>query len=235
MSRRLRVVGLMAAVLALTALFASSAQAGVFSVSKAPWKVKGVQATGTITGTELSKHEFSTKAGVVKCNTATFEGEGAETETGEVTLTPAYSGCTISGLGATVTVSGCKYLFTAKNTTNAEIKDTVTIETHVCPTGGSIVVKVVGSTCEVTVGQQTLPETAIEGHNNTFKPTAEKPEYMDITATIDAEKLKYTIANGSKCPNAPASGTYEDGTYKGVATISATNAAGTEHLDLTVT
>jgi hypothetical protein len=196
----------------MAAVGSSTAQAGVFEADSYSATITGNQSPATITGKEKVKHEFLTVAGKVLCTTATFHGELTK-ESAELTITPTYSGCTIAGLAATVTTHDCQYLLTAGATTGVG-NNTVDVETHLlCPAGKSITVKTNLSTCEITIAPQTL--TNIETHNRT-SPTTSKNE---VEATIDVHSIKYTIHNGSKCPNEPASGAYATGTYEGGATF----------------
>jgi hypothetical protein len=212
MTRKLKTLGLaFVAVLAMSSLAASAAQAN-FSSANYPATVSGSQIEGTITGAAVSKHEFTTKAGTVKCTTASFAGKSLAGTATELTLTPTYGGCTLAGIAATVNMNGCHYIFTVEKTTT---ENTVDLLTHVtCPVGGVITVSVTGSVCKVTIaGGQTLK--GIETHN----------EATDVVATIDVSGISYTIDEGPKCPNGPASGTYTDGTYKGLATLQGNNGA----------
>jgi hypothetical protein len=181
---------------------------GHFTSVGYPATVSAQQSSGTITGTELMKHELVTKAGKLKCNTVTATGSLTATATG-LTLAPTYAGCTLAGLGATVAMNGCDYRFTIEAETAPGTTD---LQTElICPGGKEMTVSVSGSTCKLTIPAQTFK--GVEAHN----------EAADIKATFDATAITYTIDEGAKCPNKPAGGTYTDGGYAGVATLKGDN------------
>jgi hypothetical protein len=214
MTRKLKIMGLaLVAVLAMSAMAAQAAQAGVFETeSGSSAAVTGEQIEGTVTGAKKTKHEFSTAAGVVKCSTATFSGTAAASSE-ELSLTPTYSTCTLSGLEATVDMMGCSYKFHAGATVGGS-PDAVAVTTDVICTGeNEITVSVVGSECRVDIPAQ----NGLTGI--TAEDTTTASPKMDVDAIADGEKIKYSIENGASCPNTPANGVHEDGTYKGVATI----------------
>jgi hypothetical protein len=190
--RSLSALGIpLVAALAIT----TSADAGQMMATKYPVQITGEQTEG--------KHEISTVAGTVKCNTATFTGSLTEASS-ELLITPAYSGCTLAGVGASVETTNCFFRTTLTTPTGGFIP----VDTHLeCPAGSTgIHFKVTGSTCEVTID----PQTAITEMKTTNFTNG------TITDTIWSG-FKYTVVNGSKCPNKPASGEYTNGSYKGTA------------------
>jgi hypothetical protein len=203
MTKEPMAVGLaLVAVLAMSAVAASGAQAGTFESAGYPT---------TISGAQVTKHEITTNAGTLKCNVATFAGSATEASS-ELTLAPTYSGCTIAGFGAAVNMNGCDYLLTALGSSGSG----VAIEIHiVCPGGKKIEITVVGTTCKISIDSQS--RAGIVGTNNAGA----------IDTTINVSGIAYEIANGAgnKCPNKPMDGAYNSGTYKGSASFGGSNGA----------
>ncbi|HET6996950.1 MAG TPA: hypothetical protein VFI03_00040 [Solirubrobacterales bacterium] len=222
MSHKLKSLSLaLVAVFALGAVVASSASAGTFTADPSA-TITGKQISGTITGGVKTQHEFTTKAGTIKCSTATFHGVATAAATTEQTLTATYSGCFLGGVVPVhVRMNSCDYLFTAGNTVGGN-PDTVEVGAHVkCSNlGDKIEVEATGSTCKITIPAQG-PLTGIETHNRTDAST----NRMDVEATIDVHSITYEV-HGS-CPNSPAQTVhFNDGTYRGVATLTSDSAGG---------
>ena len=115
---------------------------GVSAASAAEFHSEG--ATTTLTGTQTSQHVFTTTAGTVKCNTATFSGTQSGATTQFVTVTPFYSGCIAFGfINVPIHVNACTYTFDANNSGQVEIK---------CPAGKAIEMTAPG--CTTTIGAQ---------------------------------------------------------------------------------
>lgn len=101
--RSIKAIGLVVtAVLALSAVAASTASAEKFIASK----------TGKITGKALNTQIFTAKSGgaKVECTSALPEGEVTKLETEEQAVEVSYSGCKVFGLGA-ATISKAFYTF----------------------------------------------------------------------------------------------------------------------------
>lgn len=218
MSNKLKSLGLaLVAVFALSAVVASSASAAAAFTGDAGATITGAQVSGTITGSVKTGHEFTTKAGTIKCSTATFDGVATAAVSAEQTLAPTYSGCFLGGVVPVhVKMNGCDYLFKGDTTVSTS---TITVKTDVvCSGGGPIIVEATGSTCVITIPAQ-AGLGGIEAHN---AGTAGK---MEIEATIDTTGIKYEV-HGS-CPNSPAQTTpFTDGSYRGVAKLHSSGASG---------
>jgi hypothetical protein len=232
MRNKLKALGLaLVAVFAMSAIASSAAQAGQFETqSGANATVTGEQITGPVTGKTVSEHEFTTRIGTVKCEFATFHGVAIPVST-ELTLTANYTECFLGGtIEAHVNMHGCDYNFNAGNTI-AGSPDEIEVSTEVkCPVGEKIEVIVTnGKSCTITIAPQTV--AGITAKNN----TAASP--MDVVATVDAAGIEYKVdtPNPSQCPNAVAEGTYNDATYKGVATLKGEAVGGGAGVGLTVT
>ena len=201
MSRKLRILGLaFVAVLASSALVASAAQAvPTFEAESFPVTIHG---TNTI-----EKEKFTTEAGTVECFSS-FHGEITKTqhekEPSTLTAHPTYTECRAFGfLSATVTTTGCNYVFHATEKTSLDnYKAHVDV---VCEAGKSI--KIVASTCSAEVKGQTGLTTAAIKDDTTATPK------KDTTVTPNVAGIAYTVTNdGFLCPfngtGAKTGGTY---------------------------
>ena len=113
MNRKLKALGVaVVAVLAMSAVVASGAQATKFTAAEYPASLHGTQPEG-------AKHSFKYGSATVECSTATFAGTLSEASS-EVGIEPTYEGCHVIILGttfpATVTKSGSKPCYTFKVT-----------------------------------------------------------------------------------------------------------------------
>lgn len=202
MIRNLKTLGLaLFAVLALTAVGASAASASAFSADEYPVTVEGEQ---------TNTHTFTVQAGTTHCSVAKFHGTaGAESST--LTITPTYTGCTLTPLGsATVKMNGCDYMFHSGAATGNpdEFNSSVDI---VC-SGSNVIEVVVPFICTVKVGPQT-------GLSNTVLKSNTSP--ATVTATASVSGIAYS-QSGSFCTN----GSFSNGTYNGTVAMSGTNEAG---------
>jgi hypothetical protein len=195
MSRKLKVIGLAAlAVLAVSAVSASAAHAAQFTSQAQKTFLHGVQATQNV---------FTTVAGEVKCNVATFEGTQEGTADGglgftsqEAIVHPTYSSCTAFGFPAEVNTDSCQYTLTAGGQ--------VTILN--CTTPIKITIPIAG--CNVTVGNQG-PLSSVSYDNEGSGSTA------DILVTSAVTGIHY-ISSGGSCGSA---GEHTDGKYTGSVTV----------------
>jgi len=226
MTSKFKALGLaLIAVLAISAAIAQASQAAAHfgaEGEKYATAVTGKQIEGTITGEKLTAHQFTTSAGTVKCTTATFAG--SLTKKGkELTLAPTYSGCTLAGLGATVNMNTCDYLFTAEETVSPGLTDAITVNLHViCPTGKVIEVKSTVNSCVVTISGAAVANAAGAKNQNLVGITAENTTtatpFIDVDATIDVTGIHYTT-NGKCLNDGGVPQTKADGKYEGAATI----------------
>jgi hypothetical protein len=136
MFRNFKVLGLaLVAVFAMSAVAASAASANFISAT-----------TPTIleaNNTGQGAHVFSTESGAeVSCTTAAFAGTSEGTSVASVEMHPTYSGCTFLGATASVTTTGCNYVFLTAG--GVQVK---------CETGKTIEVNAAGA-CTLKVGAQ---------------------------------------------------------------------------------
>ncbi|HEX3359952.1 MAG TPA: hypothetical protein VHS74_03070 [Solirubrobacterales bacterium] len=207
MKRKLKVLGLAAfAVFALSAVIASAAQAATFTTTDGnyPVTLSGNQITGEVTTKTLTKHEFTVDGGTTTCTTASFAGTSGGAASSTQRLVPTYSGCKLFGLfNATVNMHKCGYLFHLSSATAA------TVDINECE-GTEIEISSGVTACVVTVPEQAGLGGITLANENSGTTTA-------IVATIDVTGITYK--ENASCPSGTNPGT--NGTYKGVATISA--------------
>ena len=203
MIRNFKALGLaLVAVFAMSAVVASAASASEFTSAKYPV---------TISGSQSTTHKFTAGSTSVTCETATFAGE-ASAASSTVTIHPTYSGCTAFGfVGATVTTTGCDYLFHSGAEVSSEKFDgTVDV---VCGEGKSITI--VASTCALEIKGQTGLSTV------SFQNAAEGK----VTVGANVSSIAYTTTkDGFLCPLA-GTGNFTNGGYTGDTSVSGNNGA----------
>ena len=136
MSRNFKALGLaLVAVVALSAMAATAAQANNVTASKYNARITGTD-LGTKAG-EYTRLTVGNGARFVECATSTIEATLTKEETA-VTATPSYSGCFSNAdvkIPATVTMNGCDYILEATSKTAGRA-------TVVCPVGKQIEVHI---------------------------------------------------------------------------------------------
>lgn len=157
----------------------------------------------TIGGELTSDLEAQTVTGKLKCKAGSFTSAGwapggLVADTSELVMTPSFSKCSVSGLAATVTSkAGCWDVFSV--TGSAPYSGSL----YVCQTE----IAIDGSKCVLTVSGQTRSGV---GYANVGSGST-----STVQATANLSGVEYQVANGSYCPNEPASGSYATGTLKG--------------------
>jgi hypothetical protein len=155
-------------------------------------------------------------AGVVgtwKCGALAMQGE-LKGESTTLNLVPSYSECSWAGVAATINMEGCTYEYVAGNTVEGkETKIQATMNVR-CPAGKEARLTLTGG-CTLRIPEQTGLGTA------TAETTVTPPSVVDLQLSITGET--YRVENGSLCPNAPANGTYTNGTLTGVERLTAVN------------
>jgi len=204
--RNLKVLGLaFVAVLAMSAVVASAASAAKFNANSGGEDVI-VHAKG-------SNHKFTTNAGAINCETATFLGTGFITPpTSTLDVSPSYGGCEfLLVLGVAVEMNGCTYHFNEPQSTGNPAVFTGTVNV-VCPVTEGVEDKIRFSAagCTVTVGSQSNLGTVTYTNEGGV---------VHVEANITG--IKYT-QSGTCLPN----GTFTNGTYKGTAIATAENTSG---------
>lgn len=208
MSRNLKVVGLaIMAVLAMSAVMASSASATNFTAAKYP---------AAITGTQVGKHVFK-MTGTVECTTATFSGTlTGPSET--ITINPVYTGCTafgfaeakVTGFGHYGEANKCDYLFNVNGSAALQ-----------CSGGADVTID--AGPCDVTM--QAANNTNIT--KNTFTNTPANKVTVDTAVT----NIHGTVSKTNfLCPF--TAGTHTNGVYEGTTLLEGKNAGVTTAIDV---
>jgi len=214
MTRKVRTLGLaFVAVLAMSALGASVAQAGVSVLMSDQEKYHT-----TLDATQIGEHVFEVDTveplnDEVKCKKATFAGT-LEKASSTITVIPTYAECKAFGLTATVTTTGCEYTIHSAVTVNAPHEYTAEVDVH-CDVGKFI--KVTTATCEVQVTEQTnLKHVMVTNDTNV------KTELNDVTVTPTVSNIAYHVTkDGIGCPLTGVE-TRTDGIYTGNTTVTGT-------------
>jgi hypothetical protein len=165
----------------------------------------------TLDGGDASGGEtFTTEAGTMKCKSS-FHGEVTEAEQLEsfatVEVHPTYTGCTASGISATVTTSSesgkCDYLLHVTETVSA---DEHGAKTDIVCTGG-FKMKAVFATCEIEIGPQTGLKSLRIVNDTSATPKKDVTLHPELTA------FSYTVTkDGFLCPYS-GTGSRTDGKY----------------------
>jgi hypothetical protein len=182
---------LVAAVLALSALGASSASANFTAGST----------TGNLTGIQTVSHVVTTSAGTVTCSTTHFTGTWVTANSTSQTVTPRYEGCKAFGfIGLPIDVNGCSI----EGTTNA------TGELHLkCPAGKAIEITVPG--CTTSFGPQTIGSDTYTNSTNPVTGKMDVLSHTDITSSITYNECGTVRFNGSYTGTTTYTGTDTSG------------------------
>jgi len=196
MTHNLKAFGLaVMAMFAMTAVAASAAQAVEFHSEAAETVLTAKNEAG-------SNSVFDAAGASISCTGATFTGKQTTATSTEVTVTPAYTGCTFLGVPVTVKINGCEYKFHSSGV--------VDVVGAAC-TG----ITFEGAGCKVTVGKQNgLKEVT---YTNLGSGTG-----REVTVTPHVTGISYK--SEGLCPK---SGTFADGNYtSGNAIVTGENATG---------
>lgn len=230
MIRKFKAVGVaLIAVAAFAAIAAQSASAKPLTITASPLPERVY-----FTGHQSTEHVFTTPSGTVKCTTATFTGNQALEAGGavnELTVTPAYSGCTAFGFATShVKTNGCTYTFTTpKQNGGAGQVTWDPSQVHIlCPAGKTIEITPTTfgvSACTQFVGEQTPTAGHATGSNGGGGAVP-----MHVTIASSLENIHYT-GTGGACGNGE---THSDAKYTGNTTVTCFgNAAHTLKVDCT--
>ncbi len=220
MTRKLKVLGLMLAVFAMSAVAVSAAQA-------AEAHFRGGTGEGTIHATAEADPNsplqiFTTDVGPVECEQVHAIYSGAATSAEATFTNVEYSGnCNTAGLESEIKFNGCHYLFHAGTKTASGSEGTADIVGAEC---GAHPIEVIGASglCTVKVG----PQTGLGPIKYTNVQTSGKKEEITLHAEI-AGGISYSYS-GLLCGTGSAS----DGAYEGTATARATDTS-SNPVDLT--
>jgi hypothetical protein len=200
------------AVLAMSAIVASAAQAGKLST-------EGGGSTNIQADQIGGGHVFEVEGNKVTCSTAHFYSvamtpKGSETEVEvangatSITMHPEYKGCTAFGIiNSTVTTTGCNYTIEAPGNEEAGMVYKANIKLE-CEAGKKVEISAAGI-CEATVSEQTI-SSGLSFVNTTVSPM--DTMFNALAAPVKTVKTK----DGLFCP---FSGTGEvTATYTGETT-----------------
>jgi hypothetical protein len=217
MIRNLKALGLaMVAVFAMSAVAAAAAHAE-FAHFKADSTSTFVKIHATQDPTGGAEQVFTTNFGEVNCDILTATGTSDNTASSvtldSISYTADYfeesNACEAFGLEATINFNGCEYVFHA-GTYDGEGMSTGTADL-VCPPGKEVEINAAGL-CVVSVPGQT-------GLGNiTYQNGGGTPQDVTVEANVGVgggKAIRYSGA-GLLC-----SGTFENGTYTGKATVTA--------------
>ena len=218
MFRNLKVLGLtLIAMLAVSAVAVSAASADLLYGETTP---------ATLTGSQEGTDVLSVHGGFVKCTTVKYTGTTTAFGMSQITVTPSFSGCTFSGLTATVNMNGCDYLvqfnLTAGNTTGST--------DIVCPFENEITItapKLGTAKCIVHIPAQFGLGVGFSGANVGSGATRE------VTLKLSYNALRYSQTAGTaETGNCATADKTIGGTYEGRALLTGENAAGTAHVGI---
>jgi hypothetical protein len=240
MIRKFKALGLaLAAVFAISAVVTSAASATAGTLTTFP-AGSTVIATAEQTGIHkftLTDHKIGEGFATTECTTAKFTGSfvSASMEGATVfTVQPVYEGCKAFGLNATVTTTGCDYLFRTGTqsgividfpggvvtgngawhvTTDVVCQNTKDKDGTVTPHR----IRIVTATCEVTIGSQIGLATSSVSNSGTASPETA----MDLVVATNVTGIVYTVTkDGIGCPLS-GTGLFTSGDYTGVTTVKA--------------
>jgi hypothetical protein len=216
MVNKIKALGLaFVAVAAMSAIVASSAQAGALDLGNGKTKA-------TITGVNEASQQHNLSIPLpaggtlnVTCPNASFEGtvEG-QTDITEATVTATYGPqCKVAGLAANVRMNGCKYTLTgtglAAGTSNVDLVG--------CTAGKQIEIEQVATGCIISVPEQNGLSHIV------FIQQGED-------ATAEATVSKITNSQNAKCPTPSTEA--QNASFSGNTTVQALEDQGTEQVTL---
>jgi len=210
MTRNLKALGLaLVAVFAMGAVMASGASAFSFHFNST-----AADGHTILNGKQIGLHKFTTTAGEVTCEVATFSGTTTSNTTTDVTITPSYEKCHINFFGskvaATVNMNKCDYTVTSHQTSEPKPGEIKTTEATIHLVNCEKAAEVVAAGCTIKVNpEQTLGgQTITNGEEDIVLKTE--------TKTIAYSHTGFTCGTGS--------GT--TGTYKGETTVKGSETEG---------
>jgi hypothetical protein len=186
------------AVVAVSATMASAANAGQFTAEAYP---------ATMTGTQLTNHQFQFGGGAINCASATFHGT-LEAAAGALTTKATYAECaTGGGAGIAINMTSCDYVLHAGETLANDRVDG-SMDVQCAQAGDEIDIVEPATGCAIGIPpQQGLTTLAYTNH------TVAKDFDVDIAVT----EIEYT--QNANCPG--GEGVFFNGEYNGQVTMTA--------------
>jgi hypothetical protein len=209
MSRRLKLLGMVIAVVAFSAVAVAQASAAEFKFASTPTWLEGVQKTQNV---------LTVSGGAIKCSTAEFKSSAAISSASAfgVEVHPVYASCSAFGSKVSVETTSCSYILSvnvggAPFTGLAEIK---------CSGATSIKIESTTSKCTVNVPSQSHSSSTVSPNSYalgyTSVPAGGSPvEEVLVEAKISG--LNYSTSGagcGAGGSNGTYSGTVQFGGYK---------------------
>jgi hypothetical protein len=204
----IKTLGLLVA-LAVTALTAFVGTASAHT--PATFTAGKVGAALTTTTPEGGNHVFSVTGSNTECKTIKFNGSTEALKAESQNVHPEYENCTAFGFAATVDVTNCKFIIKADGTVGL-VKTKTEPTDPVCSI--KITVNNVFASCEVTVGEQSIPN-AVSFTNHTIGGVTHITIHINKEANIKAKVLKST----GLCPLTV--GEHANAHYSGQSTVKA--------------
>lgn len=185
-----------------------------FETESAPVTLTGKQHAGKVL--------IKTTAGTMECNEVTYTGSQTLKAKVDFELTPSYTGCTSSGLAASVDMNECKYRFTATKIENFTKREgSVDI---VCPAGKEITITVAaGEVKKCTIHVPALSNLRTVTYTNVGAGAT-----REITIDVNITKFAYAHTAGTGI-GACTTGAAENGTMETSISVTAEKAGG-EHV-----
>ncbi|HEY2716181.1 MAG TPA: hypothetical protein VGI73_08170 [Solirubrobacterales bacterium] len=184
------------AAVAISGLVAASALAEAFHSESAGT---------TWTGSQVTKNEFKTNVGTLKCSVVTLSGSMASTETVMFTVHPSYSGCTLAGLAVTVSTTSCNYTFT-EPTRGFTIFWRHWIAHNECSGSSTEIGDSLGLNCKIDVPSQIFGGLMKGESLGTGSG-------REIEATWELTEIAYSYT--ASCPSVSSAGSASNGTRSG--------------------
>lgn len=155
-------------------------------------------ASGTtyITGVQVGTNVFDLANGTtVKCTSVVHDAIYlGTTPSGQITLTPTYSGCTAAGQNALIEMTGCQYFINTP--TKLVDTDTYDATTQVtCPGANVIHINIPTAGCSLTIAAQ-IPKTPLLDLTNITSATANQDDIL-LKSTLTG--IQYTTTGGGIC------------------------------------
>jgi hypothetical protein len=183
MTRKIKILTTaLAALFAMVAVGVSAAQAASsLDVGANPAFITAVQNLTNLPTFNFKKTQAESPLTTAKCKTALLETTTSAASVTEATLEPAFSGCTLGGLTASINVNGCRYTLTNTPTAKAFNLDF---------TSCTKPLEIIQGTCVVTIGNQGPLGTI------TMASLAGPPKEVEATFAVKG----ITWSAGAGCP-----------------------------------
>jgi hypothetical protein len=181
----------------------------------------------TLSGTQTIENgdSLAFDAGTVRCKKITYSGAMTGTTATQITVTPSFSECQVSGLQATIDMNGCDYVLTAVfSIGNVDVFET----TLICPTVEKVTqemkltISLLG-TVKCTIG---IPEQTLDYLVGSVGTNGTAGGVKDITADLQSHVITYSQKPGTGIGTCATATDTSNGSYSGQATFQGQNSGG---------